>query len=136
IMEANSIIATANMPQPKLTRYYRACAFGQLFSALQNAGGPSAATLAAIEQVILNDSALTLALGAVGRSQLLLVTTGEGRVNPVDNDLQAFAEVDARFRAQLQIAAPPAPNPPAPPLPVTITDAAIAAGWIAANCQP
>lgn len=134
ILEVNSIINTANMPQPRLTRYYRACGFGQLFWALETGGGPSAGAAAAIEHIVLNDSALTLAQGALGRAQLLLVTTGEGRTNATDNDLQAFARADAPFQNLLQITPPAAPAPPAPTPPTTITDAAIVGGWIAANC--
>jgi len=134
IEEVNSIINTADMPQPRLTRYYRACGFGQLFWALEAAGGPSAGAAAAIERIILNDSALTLAQGALGRAHLLLVTTGEGRTNATDNDLQAFARADVPFQDLLKIAAPPAPAPPAPAPPVTITDAAIVGGWIGTNC--
>lgn len=134
IIEVNSVIATKDMPQPRLTRFYRACGFGQLFWALQAGPGMSAQTQAAIAAIITNDSALTLAQGDVGRTQLLLVTVGQGRENPVDNDLQAFAAADAPYQAQLQISAPAAPAPPAPPAPVTITDAAITAGWITTNC--
>ncbi|MGA8574174.1 MAG: hypothetical protein WB609_00605 [Candidatus Cybelea sp.] len=136
IEEINSLIATINMPQPKLARFYRACGFGQLFAALQAGGAIPAPVQTAIEGIILNDSALTLAQGKMGRDQLLCVAAGIGRQNASDNDLQAFAAIDVPFQLQLQTPAPAPPPPPPPPPPATITAAAIAGGWIATHCPP
>ena len=91
IETVNAFLRTG-VPASKNLRYYRACAFGQLYRAYKDAGRLVAGDDNDVEitKRITNDSAITLAFGDTYRQELLDVVK-PSKDSPDDDDLQAFA---------------------------------------------
>ena len=119
ILTVNSLLANDCLSPRRTSRFYRACAFGQLYWSYDASGKLEAADKAAVSDFINRDAAVTLAFGPEMRDQLLIVTDPEHRPKsqPEDNDLQYFACFDDNLRALLGLkAAPPLPTEAPPPL--------------------
>lgn len=134
----------------RFARFYRACAFGQLYESCAPAALPAAApyvTLPGADDVALralvrNDVALTLiaAQDKGAENVRMVMDPASPRVNADDDDLQLLAADDPLLRTVAGLAAPPPPPPaPHPPAPTQIPNPLLAppgtlATWIAANC--
>jgi hypothetical protein len=120
IMAANTLLQS-NLQPTKLVRFYRACAFGQLYRAGTVSGPMPQQDQAAIERIINSDVAITIAFGPRYRLQVTVVIDPSKRTNPSDDDLQTIAAVSPTLCAQAgvqgPIATPTTPNPPTLALP-------------------
>ena len=136
----------------RLARYYRACAFGQLYEAcatipLPGAApfvGLSAADDAPLRQLVRNDVNVTIASApGSGKQNVRMVVDPSSplRLRADDDDLQMLAADDPVLCTQVGLAAPPPPpQTPHPRLPVVLPNPVAAPGtlgaWITANCPP
>jgi len=150
IVLVNGWISSA-VPTTPFARFYRACAFGQLYESNAPAALPNAppfvtlppADDAPLKALVRNDVALTLVASpdAGPANVKLVMDPGAGRTNAQDDDMQLLAADDPQLRAIAGIAnVPPAPAPPHPPPPTGVVpdpataEAGTLGAWIAANC--
>lgn len=154
----NKWILTPAVPLTAMSRFYRACAFGQLYRSCVPAGanvnsvplvpGVGAQDFQALTSLVQNDLALTLvAAGSAGLEQAVTVIdpSSPGRAQPSnsnDDDLQVLAIDCPALQKQVGVSVTPAlPTSPQPPLPKTMpAPTAVPAGafaaWVSANCPP
>jgi hypothetical protein len=134
---------TSGVPTTDLARFYRACAFGQLYESYCTAPLPAAAPYvsvlppedaAAIEAIVRQDLLITnICAGDAGRTQMLSVINPTPTA-PEDNDLQILAADQPSIvpTGLTVMPAAPSPNQKHPPKPVIIPDPTIAgAGTLA-----
>ena len=117
----------SGVPTTKLARYYRACAFGQLYEACASTVLPSQPPYVLLDPkddgrlkfLVHSDIAITLVVAkGTGREQVRMVIdpTSPTRGGPADDDLQMLAADDPILAAQAGLSAPPPPPPPPHPL--------------------
>jgi hypothetical protein len=121
IVVVNSTLLDPSLALGTRLRFYRACAFGQMWRALAEvnpAPEDLQAKLNAIAIQIINDARISLAYAEL-REQFILVTIPSGRdEDSSDDDLQAFGRANPQYRSLLGITDPiPAPTTPTPPMP-------------------
>jgi hypothetical protein len=140
------------VPTTPFARFYRACAFGQLYEACATVPTPAAppyaglnaADATALRDLVHEDVAITIVVAQEkGRDNLRMVIDPNSplRSRPDDDDLQTLAADDPVLCAQVGVnPAPPPAGAPRPPAPTTIPNPITAPGtlapWIAANCPP
>jgi hypothetical protein len=110
ITTVNGVIRDPRMDATKVLRFYRACAFGQLYREEQPVAAPD---LAALSTIINRDVTITLGYGPRYRRLVEMVTdpAKRGNADTDDNDLQTFAAADAALRTQLGMTVAPPPLP-------------------------
>lgn len=92
-------------------RYYRACAFGQLYRAYTDARRLTKPDEDQITKRITNDSVITAAFGDTYRKELIDVVF-PSKDSPEDDDLQAFASTHPEYvRRVLGVTTDPPPYP-------------------------
>jgi hypothetical protein len=142
----------SNIPVSRFGRFYRACAFGQLYDSCAPTPLPAAppyvlldpSDFAALKTLIDNDIAVTLVVAPdTGRDNVRMTIdpTSPLRIPPSDDDdLQLWAIADPALCAMVGLSAtPPPPTTPRPaapmklPNPITAAPGVLAA-WIAQNC--
>jgi len=144
---------SSGVPVSRFGRYYRACAFGQLFDSCAPTPLPASAPyatiapadFAAIKTLIDNDIAITLAIAPDnGRKNVRMTIDPSSPLrtpsNSNDDDLQLWATDDPELCAMVGLSTPPPPpTTPRPPAPLVIPNpltagAGVLAIWITQNC--
>jgi tetratricopeptide (TPR) repeat protein len=115
---ANTFIADTSLDKRPIVFFYRACAYGQLYSALKQgrniSGAVPSTDLGVVAKQIQEDTDAALAMAPSLRSQFYLVTQSQakqpGRDESADDDLASFARDFPAYKQRVcgDTTAPPA----------------------------